>query len=207
MGILDQVKELGKDLVPESQAIRGKMESIRQYKDATPYTPASPAPAPSAPAKKYDPKNHYGSRPGEKRLDSEGNEMKSYKKGTDYVPETGPAILHEGEAVIPKEKNKMKDNGFDAVKDALGGVDKSKKPKKEIKHLVHKRSKNGGHIIEHHHTAPEHHPMEEHTFDNHDDMLNHVMEHMTDKNEGEDDSYREPDMGDANEAQEGEVNG
>jgi hypothetical protein len=29
-----------------------------------------------------------------------------YKKGTKYVPKTGPAILERGEAVIPAKKNK-----------------------------------------------------------------------------------------------------
>ncbi len=35
-------------------------------------------------------------------------EMPSYKEGTNYVPKTGPAILHKGEAVIPKEQNMAK---------------------------------------------------------------------------------------------------
>lgn len=33
-------------------------------------------------------------------------EMSFYQHGTPYVPETGPAILHKGEAVIPANKNK-----------------------------------------------------------------------------------------------------
>jgi hypothetical protein len=31
--------------------------------------------------------------------------IRSFKHGTDYVPETGIAILHKGEKVIPKENN------------------------------------------------------------------------------------------------------
>ncbi len=38
--------------------------------------------------------------------------MASYKDGTAYVPKTGLAILHKGEAVIPAKKNKSL---FDAV--------------------------------------------------------------------------------------------
>jgi hypothetical protein len=33
------------------------------------------------------------------------NPIRSFKHGTDYVPETGLAMLHKGEKVIPKEKN------------------------------------------------------------------------------------------------------
>lgn len=32
--------------------------------------------------------------------------LRSYKKGTGYVPFTGPALLHQGEAVIPAPKAK-----------------------------------------------------------------------------------------------------
>lgn len=31
--------------------------------------------------------------------------LPSYKHGTDYVPKTGPAVLHKGEKVVPKEEN------------------------------------------------------------------------------------------------------
>lgn len=34
--------------------------------------------------------------------------LQSYQDGTDYVPQTGPANLHEGEAVIPKDQNAMR---------------------------------------------------------------------------------------------------
>src|ERR1035437_8928544 len=36
-----------------------------------------------------------------------GEPLGNYKKGTDYVPKTGNDKLHEGEAVIPKEKNEV----------------------------------------------------------------------------------------------------
>jgi hypothetical protein len=32
--------------------------------------------------------------------------MRAYATGTDYVPYTGPAIVHEGERIIPKGQNK-----------------------------------------------------------------------------------------------------
>jgi hypothetical protein len=40
--------------------------------------------------------------------ESSEHKIPSYKEGTNYVPKTGPAILHEGEAVVPKEKNMAK---------------------------------------------------------------------------------------------------
>jgi hypothetical protein len=50
----------------------------------------------------------------------------------------------------------------DAVSEALGGK-KEKAPKKEVKSLHITKSANGGHIIRHEHTHPEHHPDETHT--------------------------------------------
>lgn len=112
----------------------------------------------------------------------------SYKHGTDYVPKTGAANLHKGEAVLKKkdadkyrEAKSMK--GYD-VADELGGK-KDEKPKKEIKHIVTKKAKNGGYIHEHHHTHPEHHPMEEHVSPNQDAMVSHMMDHMGEANPGE----------------------
>ena len=34
--------------------------------------------------------------------------MKAYAHGTDYVPETGPAILHKGEAVLTAAENRTR---------------------------------------------------------------------------------------------------
>lgn len=41
---------------------------------------------------------------GAQSTDTSGH-LPSYKHGTDYVPKTGPAILHKGEKVTPKEDN------------------------------------------------------------------------------------------------------
>jgi hypothetical protein len=41
---------------------------------------------------------------GAKSTDTSGK-LPSYKHGTDYVPKTGPAMLHKGEKVVPKEEN------------------------------------------------------------------------------------------------------
>jgi hypothetical protein len=47
--------------------------------------------------------------------------LPSYKKGTDFVPKTGPAIIHRGEKIVPakenkEEKSESKDN---AVEEAV----------------------------------------------------------------------------------------
>ena len=110
-----------------------------------------------------------------------GRPLGSFKKGTSHVPKTGIYKLHEGEAVIPKEKN------MDSVKDkmisSLGGDEK--KPKKEVKEIRTRKGKSGGYIHEHHHTHPEHHPMEEHTSKDSAAMHDHMEEHMGEPNPGE----------------------
>jgi hypothetical protein len=110
----------------------------------------------------------------------------SYKNGTPYVPKTGPAILHEGERVVPKEKN-MKDL-MDAVKGHMSGSDKPEKPKKELHEIRTRKAKSGGYIHEHHYTHPEHYKMEEHTSPDQDAMASHMMEHMGQPNPGEADA-------------------
>lgn len=59
-----------------------------------------------------------------------------------------------------------------------------KKPKKVVHEIRTRKSKNGGYIHEHHHTRPEHHPMEEHTTGDMDGMLAHMKDHMTEPSEG-----------------------
>lgn len=78
----------------------------------------------------------------------------------------------------------MANHIMDGASDALGGK-KERKPKKEIKEMRIRKGKSGGHIIEHHHTAPEHHPMEEHTSGNDDQLANHVLQNMGTPNPGE----------------------
>lgn len=116
--------------------------------------------------------------PPKSQIEPDPNAIRSFKKGTDYVPKTGTYKLHEGEAVIPKEKNMM----ANPIKDSVMG---EKKPKKEIKEIRTRKAKSGGYIHEHHHTAPEHHPMEEHATQSQDGMVDHMMQHMGEPNPGE----------------------
>lgn len=73
---------------------------------------------------------------------------------------------------------------MDAVRAHLGAEEA--KPKKEISHIVTRKSgTNGDHIHEHHHTHPEHHPKEEHTTRGDDEMAEHMMANMGTPNPGE----------------------
>ena len=112
----------------------------------------------------------------------------SYKKGTDYVPKTGTAKLHKGEAVLPKEtadkyREAKMTHHFD-VSDELAGT-KEEKPKKEIHHIKTRKAKTGGYIHTHVHTRPEHHPDEEHVSATQDDMVHHMLQNMGEPNPGE----------------------
>lgn len=123
------------------------------------------------PAEKINPKAKFGSRPGEKRIDTSDmtKPLGSFKKGTNYVPKTGVYKLHEGEKVVTAEDNKM--NPYSKVTEG------AKKPKKVVKSIHTRRASSGGWIHEHHHTEPAHHPMEEHTTAAKNDMLSHMDEH------------------------------
>lgn len=78
----------------------------------------------------------------------------------------------------------MDRTSYAAVGHALGASDE--KPKKEISHIVTRKSgTNGDHIHEHHHTHPEHHPKEEHTTRGDDEMAEHMMANMGTPNPGE----------------------
>jgi len=105
--------------------------------------------------------------------------------GTQYVPKTGSYVLEEGEKVIPKDKSMA----LDHLKDIMGGTEPPKAPKK-LKHILHRRATNGGHVFEHHFDHPDH-KMEEHAFEDHDSAVDHFIDHGTDENEGEAESQAE----------------
>src|ERR1039458_2498774 len=123
--------------------------------------------------------------------------MKSFKDGTDNVMKTGPAKLHKGEAVLKKEdaekyrsakgKDMSKESVLKEAASSLAGKPEEK-PKKEIKHMHIHKAANGGHIIRHEHTHPEHHPDEEHTTKTDDQLADHVLQHMGTQNPGEADA-------------------
>jgi hypothetical protein len=118
--------------------------------------------------------------------------LPKFHEGTDYVPKTGPAILKKGEAVLNNKdaakhrEAKMSKGTLASVSDELSG--KAAKPKKEIKSMHIKKAANGGHIIRHEHTHPEHHPDEEHTTKTDDQLASHVLQNMGTPNPGEADA-------------------
>lgn len=178
MGVIDDIKH----------TYEGVRSTLKQYDTigdelhqkaamALPPAPAANPPAPEAAIKnppKKDSGKRYGDRPGEKRLDAEGNEMKSYKDGTDFVPKTGPAILHKGEKVVPAEENKMD------AKAAMEGITgkKAKKPPKKIKEIRTKMSDNGKVVHTHVHHHPEHHADETHVSDDAAGAAKHMTDMM-----------------------------
>jgi len=93
----------------------------------------------------------------------------SLKTGTPYVPKTGMYQLHEGEAVVPKEKNTMN------AADAMMGITGKAKPPKKIHTIKTHKSDDGKliHTHQHHHAA--HHPDETHISNN----MKEATDHMT----------------------------
>lgn len=109
-----------------------------------------------------------------------GPHISSYKHGTDYVPKTGVALVHKGEKIIPAKDNTMSFSPADAMAKIA-----PKKPKKEIKEMVHTKSHNGKHIVTHRHHHPEHHPDETHVMNNLSEVGSHMEAHAGTPNTGE----------------------
>ena len=166
--------------------ISQKTQNVDEYKNATkpPTFSADPVrDTTPSPKDRVAPKARYGARTGEQRIDTKDMTklLGSFAKGTAHVPKTGVYKLHEGEAVIPKDKNM--DNIKDKMAEALGGSDK--KPKKEIKEMHVRKTANGKHIVTHKHHHPEHHPDEEHSMENMAALHQHMEDHAGTPNEGE----------------------
>lgn len=190
MGILDKAKTAisnaktaidtgNKETEGLGNELRAKSDMIRAARGES-NTSATPAPK-SEPASWEHIKRAVP--PGEKPMYQKATEwakpLGSFKQGTSHVPKTGVYKLHEGEAVIPKEKNTMN------ASDAMAGITGKAKPPKEIKAMTHTKTHNGKHIVTHHHHHPEHHPDETHAFDNMADVHSHMEDHAGVPNEGE----------------------
>ena len=183
MDLAKQATALVKPMTSEAAGLKETQKNVDAV--ATPKTAPIASPVPetkSAPVDRINPKARYGMKPGEKRIDTTEyqKQLGSFKDGTDYVPKTGTYQLHEGEKVVPKDKNM--ENMKDKMMASLGG---DKKPKKEIKEMVHSKSTNGKHIVVHRHHAPAHHPDETHVLENMAALKAHMEDHAGTPNEGE----------------------
>lgn len=63
-----------------------------------------------------------GIPPGERDYVEELPRMEAYATGTDYVPRTGPAWLHQGEGVLTEAENRAYQQGESAVVVNVGGI-------------------------------------------------------------------------------------
>jgi len=143
------------------------------------------------------------------RLSEQGKlALAGYKKGTASVPKTGPAVVDEGEAIIPKDKAKKnrglieglldgkdgkeaeeekKEGKKDSPKEEKKEHEKKKPVKKKAKHRVHtmhiKRA-HGGFIVNHEvepaedGTMPSSEQNPPHVVSDMDALKSHVDEHM-----------------------------
>lgn len=127
----------------------------------------------------------------------DGPHKPSYKHGTDYVPKTGDAKLHKGEAVLNKEdadkyratKGKHmseKSHGSSRASHVLGGKGKSKSKsssKKHPHHLTISHGKSGGHKVIHSFEPDEDgmtQPDEEHILPDKASLMQHIDENTPD---------------------------
>jgi hypothetical protein len=146
-------------------------------------------------------KSPYGTRAGEKRIDTSGmssDNIKAYDKGGKVNVNDGKhevAILKHGERVLTEKQDKayqkMKNHGEPDTDDvkvydkggkvAAGMFDQitkgGDKPKKEIHQMVHTKTHNGKHVVTHKHHSPSHHPDETHMFNNMDEVKDHMDAH------------------------------
>ena len=109
-----QTSGLGAELAARSQMNRAGEQALKES------TPEKPKEVKSTPTLSHS-QGPYGSRPGEKRLDSEGNEIPKYHTGVASVPETGLAVLKKGEKVVKAEDNPDNPDNKNAVEQAFDG--------------------------------------------------------------------------------------
>ena len=105
------------------------------------------------------------------------------------VPKTGAYLMKKGEHVLTPEKKNMMHHAMSLASTALSHPDMDEKeppmPKKTIKEMRIRKGASGGHVITHVHEMPGMHPDEEHVSPDTDHLVGHVLQHMTEPNEGE----------------------
>lgn len=149
-----ETEGLGAELSAKQRMLKVAAEALNPKPDNSGSSPQSAGPFPMD---KVKGRKLYGQNPGEKLIDTKEmtRPLGSFKKGTDRVPKTGVYKLHEGEAVIPAEKNPMN------AADAMSGISKGdKKPPKKIKEIRSKVTHDGKVVHTHIHHHPMHHDEE-----------------------------------------------
>jgi hypothetical protein len=169
-------------------ALAEKQKIIEQDKSAQAAKPdTTPAKTTMAsPKDKINPKAGYGSGKGEKRIDTSDmvKPIGSFHKGG-TVPMDGPYNLKKGEHVMTAQQHGNMNHAFDLAGSVLAQQSpEPDMPKKELKEMRIRKGANGGHIVTHIHTHMMH-PDEEHVHEHTDGLIDHVMQHMTEPNEGE----------------------
>jgi hypothetical protein len=76
----------------------------------------------------------------------EDHVLASYHTGVDSVPETGPALLKKGEAVIPAERNPMNPANKNSKAGLFDKVEKKAEKETETPHLAIRKA-HGGYIL------------------------------------------------------------
>jgi hypothetical protein len=99
------------------------------------------------------------------------------------IPETGAYLMKAKEHVLTPDKHQKLKAAMGLAHEALShDAEEPQAPKKVVKDMKIRRSANNGHIVTHIHAHFEH-PDEEHTTQGTKGLLNHVMQHMTDPTE------------------------
>ena len=110
-GLRTGTAQAGKDAVDAAKTVRMKKDMINQAFGSSPSPAATTEPVnPGSPADRVNPRARFGSRPGEKRIDTNGmtKPLGSFKKGG-KVKKTGVYNLHKGERVLNvKQTKKLK---------------------------------------------------------------------------------------------------
>ena len=172
---------------PTGEAVKARRQAMQELNPkipasvtVTPSTEPSAQPAtPKAKARSIPAPGPYGTQGKEKRMDVSDmvRPLGSLKKGTPSVPKTGIYKLHEGEKVTPEKDNPDSKKGDHMATPYDMITAGSKKPKKEIKEMVHSKSHNGKHIVTHKHHSPTHHPDETHVFEDMQGVHDHMDAH------------------------------
>ena len=190
--IMEAVKHPAEGQGNLAEELKEKKASVNAAMKPMPATPAkSPTVNKPSPSDLVNPKAKYGDKSPEQRIDVSdwAKPLGKMHQGGE-VPKSGTYLMQKGEHVLTPEKKHMMHHALSLAETALGhSEDKEPEmPKKEIKEMRIRRGASGGHVVIHVNNAPHLHPDEEHVTGSTDGLVDHVMEHMTDPDEGEEEA-------------------